>query len=148
MSTFERTTGLGSAMAILVLATALQAQTTKTTTEAGAVSVTTTEATGVVLYVEGNRLAVKMVPDGDIRVLNVSPSQQFLIDGQNKRLARSQARHGADRHRDHDHPTCDCQDHRRRQRHRLVRVGQHGHPHTRERREPQLHRAGTRTASS
>jgi len=62
MSTFERFTGLGYAAAVLVLATALHAQTTKTTTEAGAVSVTTAEATGVVLYVEGNRLTVKMVP--------------------------------------------------------------------------------------
>jgi hypothetical protein len=39
---------------------------------------------GEVVQVDGDKLAVKMHPGGEIRLFNVQPGRQFIIDGQTK----------------------------------------------------------------
>jgi hypothetical protein len=67
---------------LLSLATLVAAQTSQTTTEVqkGETTVTTSLISGVVEYVEGNSLVVKM-PNGKLRTYNVPESRRFIVDG-------------------------------------------------------------------
>jgi RNase P/RNase MRP subunit p29 len=64
-----------------------QAQTTTQSKEAaGKTEVKTEKMTGEVVHVEGNRLLAKMVPGGQLRLFDVKPDRQFVIDGQPKQV--------------------------------------------------------------
>ena len=54
--------------------------------EAGMPTVTTSQITGEVVYVEGNYLIAKMQPSGGYRGFNTRPGQEFVIDGQKKKI--------------------------------------------------------------
>jgi hypothetical protein len=55
--------------------------------EAGAPKVTTSQVTGEVVYIEGNYLIAKMQPSGLHRAFHTKPGQEFLVDGQKKKIA-------------------------------------------------------------
>ena len=70
---------------VIGLAVAAHAQTTTTSKEAaGAAGFESAKMTGDVVLVDGNNLLVKMQPGGDLRIFNVQPGRQFMIDGQTK----------------------------------------------------------------
>src|SRR6187549_959163 len=78
---------LMTAVALLLTAGAMQAQTTQSA--AGPASQTVTEQlTGEVAYVQGDTLVAKMLgPGGYYRVFFVKPGREFMIDGMVKHIA-------------------------------------------------------------
>jgi hypothetical protein len=85
----RRRTITGIALLVLLAAPgALQAQTktTSTKTTKGSVHVQSTRMTGVVDWIQGTTLVVKMRPHGEYRVFVVPPDRQFDIDGQIKHI--------------------------------------------------------------
>ena len=48
---------------------------------------TTEQITGEVALVEGNRLIVKLAPQGYFRYFDIPPGRQFIIDGQPKLIS-------------------------------------------------------------
>ncbi len=74
-------------VALMAMMGSLRAQTKSTTQKTkGSVHVESTRMTGVVDWVDGNTLVVKMRPNGDYRVFIVPPDRQFEIDGQIKHI--------------------------------------------------------------
>ena len=66
--------------ALAFMAATGAAQTTTKETSKGSATVNTEKLSGVVTYVEGNTLVVKM-STGELRTFNVPASRKFLIDG-------------------------------------------------------------------
>ena len=74
-------------VALMAMIGSLGAQTKSTTSKTkGSVHVESTRMTGVVDWVDGNTLVVKMRPNGAYRVFIVPPDRQFEIDGQIKHI--------------------------------------------------------------
>jgi hypothetical protein len=73
-------------LGLLIMTGLLHAQvaTTKTTEAAGAAKVTTSQITGEVVGIEGNRLLARLQPSGVYQFFNVQPGREFIIDGQKK----------------------------------------------------------------
>jgi len=69
-----------AAVALTILSVSAAGQTTTQQTIKGATAVDTQKLSGVVTYVEGNDLVVKL-STGELRTFNVPESRRFLVDG-------------------------------------------------------------------
>ena len=75
-------------LVIVATATSLRAQqTTQSKAAEAGIQVTTAQLTGTVVVVDGNRLLVKMQPDGALRLFETPPGRKFVIDGQTKTIS-------------------------------------------------------------
>jgi hypothetical protein len=74
---------------LLASAVGLRAQTTTSnvTQAAGDAKVSTEQITGEVALVEGNRLVVKLLPQGVFRYFDIPPGRQFIVDGQTRLIS-------------------------------------------------------------
>ena len=75
-------------LSVVVMAAGLQAQTTTTKTKepAGPAKVVKSTLTGEVALVDGNQLLVRMQRSGRYRYFSLKPAQQFIIDGQPRKI--------------------------------------------------------------
>lgn len=82
----KRVTGLAAVAAAAAFGSAPAWAQVDSKREAGLPKVTTSQVTGEVIYTEGNYLLAKMQPSGHYRSFNVRPGQEFVIDGQKKKI--------------------------------------------------------------
>jgi len=76
---------IGTALIVLGVAGALQAQATSQTEKVkGEAKVDTVKMVGEVVRTQGNWLLVKMQPLGNVSLFNVQPGREFIVDGQKK----------------------------------------------------------------
>ena len=74
---------------LLASAVGLRAQTatSKVIQATGDAKVTTEQITGEVVWVDGNRLVVKLLPSGLFRYFDIPSGRQFIIDGQTRLIS-------------------------------------------------------------
>lgn len=78
---------LYTGMLSMLVTVGVGAQTsTRTTQQTGDATIAAAQMTGEVVAVEGNLLLARSRPDGALRLFEVRPERQFIIDGQPKRI--------------------------------------------------------------